>query len=306
MNRLSTIAPVRTSIVALLTAWAFWIAPGLASVAIAQQNSTPAVAPKLYGFCMEMHDARKRTLPEQAAMLRELGFDGVGYPLWLDDQLQQNLAELDRAGLPVYLMYASASVAPDKPAYDERLEAAIRRLRGRPTTVGITLRGLPPGDPRGMDAAVKTLRRLGDMAAEAGLRISLYHHVNDWTESLQFTLDVVARVDHPQVGANFNLCHWLKIDGDRDYRPLLREHAAKIFAVTINGAQADATVWTDGLIQPLDRGDFDNRRLLAFLSDIGYDGPVGLMCYGIPGDAREHLARSMAVWKQWFPSQAGK
>jgi hypothetical protein len=171
MNRLSTIASVRTSIVALLTAWAFWIAPGLASVAIAQQDTAPAAAaPKLYGFCMEMHDARKRTLPEQAAMLRELGFDGVGYPLWLDDQLWQNLAELDRAGLPVYLMYASASVAPDKPAYDERLEAAIRRLRGRPTTVGITLRGLPPGDPRGMDAAVKTLRRLGDVAAEAGLQ----------------------------------------------------------------------------------------------------------------------------------------
>ncbi len=301
MHRRSTIASFPTSIVAL-TAWAFWIASGLA--ATAQEDSASAnAAPKLYAFCMELHDAKKRTLPEQTAMLRELGFDGVGYPLWLDDQLQRNLAELDRAGLPVYLMYAAVSVAPDKPAYDPRLEAAIRRLRGRPTIVGITLRGLPPGDPRGMDAAIRTLNRLGDVAAEAGLRISLYHHVNDWTEGLPFTLEVVRRVDHPQVGANFNLCHWLKTEGDRDYRPVLREHAAKIFAVTINGAQTNASVWTDGLIQPLDRGDFDNRQLLAALRDSGYDGPIGLMCYGIGGDAREHLARSMAVWRQWFPTR---
>jgi len=301
MHRQPTIASFPASIVAL-TAWAFWIVSGPA--AIAQQDGAPAdAAPKLYAFCMEMHDAKKRTLPEQTAMLRELGFDGVGYPLWLDDQLQRNLAELDRAGLPVYLMYAAVNVAPDQPAYDPRLESAIRRLRGRPTTIGITLRGLPPGDPRGMDAAVRTLRRLGDVAAEAGLRISLYHHVNDWTEGLPFTLEVVGRVEHPQVGANFNLCHWLKTEGDRDYRPVLREHAAKIFAVTINGAQTNASVWTDGLIQPLDRGDFDNRKLLAALRDSGYDGPIGLMCYGIAGDAREHLARSMAVWRQWFSSR---
>jgi sugar phosphate isomerase/epimerase len=296
--------PNRRWIVVLLAAMPCWIGSRPASFALAQQDpAPPRAAPKIYGFCMEIHDARKRTLPEQAAMLRELGFDGAGYPLWLGDELQQNLAVLDEAGVPVYLMYAAASVAPDKPSYDPRLEAAIRRLGGRPTTVCITLRGLPPGDPRGMEAAVETLRRLGDVAAEAGLRISVYHHLNDWTESLPFALEVVRRADHPQVGANFNLCHWLKTDGDRDYRDVLHRHADKIFAVTINGAQIGADAWTDGLIQPLDRGDFDNRRLLAVLDQIGYEGPIGLMCYGIQGDAREHLARSMDVWNLWYPNR---
>jgi len=69
--------------------------------------------------------------------------------------------------------------------------------------------------------------------------------------------------------------------------------------VTINGAQLGSKTWTNGLIQPLDRGDFDNRQLLATLREIGYRGPIGLMCYGIPGDAREHLQRSMKVWKSW-------
>ncbi len=77
------------------------------------------------------------------------------------------------------------------------------------------------------------------------------------------------------------------------------ENAAKIFVVTINGAKLGAKTWTNGLIQPLDRGDFDNCRLLATLRQIGYRGPIGLMCYGIPGDAREYLRRSMKVWKTW-------
>ena len=50
----------------------------------------------------------------------------------------------------------------------------------------------------------------------------------------------------------------------------------------------------------VDKGTFDNRALLATLDEIGYRGPVGLMCYGVPGDAREHLTRSMKVWKSWF------
>ena len=150
-----------------------------------------------------------------------------------------------------------------------------------------------------MERAVKVLRELGDLAAKSDLRVSIYHHLNDWTESCLYSLEVVKSVDRPNVGANFNLCHWLKVDGDKDYRPVLRENGDRIFAVTINGAQRDATAWTGGLIQPLDRGDFDNRELLGLLREIGYDGPVGLMCYGIPDDTREHLQRSMQVWKSW-------
>ena len=53
------------------------------------------------------------------------------------------------------------------------------------------------------------------------------------------------------------------------------------------------------LIQPLDRGDFDNREVLGVLHEICYAGPVGLMCYGIPDDTREHLGRSIKTWKSW-------
>ena len=255
--------------------------------------------PELYGFCMEMPAVPNPLIAKQAEMLAKLGFDGVGYPLWLDENLDKNLKTLDDAGLRVFHLYASVDLKPGATPYDPRVEDSIRKLKGRPVTICLLFRGFPPGDPRGEEPAVKILRRLGDVAAEADVRISIYHHTNDWTESLIHVLEIVKKANHPRVGANFNLCHWLKVDGDKDYQPILRENAQKIFAVTINGAQIGSDAWTGGLIQPLDRGDFDNRQLLKTLCQVGYRGPIGLMCYGIPDDTPEHLQRSMNVWKKW-------
>ncbi|NLS96196.1 MAG: sugar phosphate isomerase/epimerase [Planctomycetaceae bacterium] len=263
----------------------------------AQEEQTSL--PKLYGFCMDLPAVPNPSIPDQARLLKELGFDGAGYPLWFGEEMDKNLRALDEAGLELHLVHTTVNLDPAKAAYDPRMPEAIAKLKGRPVTVAVLIRGLPPGDPKGMDRAVEILRELGDVAAGSDLRISIYHHVNDWTESLLFALEVVKKVDRPNVGVNFNLCHWLKVDGDKDYRTVLRENAERIFAVTINGAQLGSNAWTNGLIQPLDRGDFDNRALLGVLRDIDYRGPVGLMCYGIPDDTREHLTRSMKTWKSW-------
>ncbi len=265
----------------------------------AAPDAKPPWPPRLYGFCMDLPAVPNPSIPDQARQLKELGFDGVGYPLWFGEELDKNLRTLDEAGLELDLVYTAVTLDPQKPAYDPRVPESLARLKGRPVTVSVLFHGLPPGDPQGMEPAVKVLRELADLAAQSNLRISIYHHVSDWTESLPFALQVVEKADRPNVGVNFNLCHWLKIDGDKDYQAVLRENASRIFAVTINGAQLGATDWTGGLIQPLDRGDFDNRRLLAVLKEIGYTGPVGLMCYGIPDNTREHLERSMKTWKSW-------
>lgn len=260
--------------------------------------------PEFYAFCMDVPVTKNPSIPDQAELLAELGFDGAGYPLWFGEELNRNLSALDQAGLELYLAYLPIKLNAERPALDPRLPEVFAKLEGRPTTISVLLQGLPPGDPRGMKPAIKLLRQLGDLAAEYNLRISIYHHLNDWTESLLFALRVVEKVDHPRVGVNFNLCHWLKVDGDKDYRPVLRKHADKLFAVLINGASCDANAWTRGLIQPLDRGDFNNQELLQLLREIGYADPVGLMCFGIPDDTRTHLRRSMRVWKSWHAPES--
>jgi len=272
----------------------------LISATVVRAQST-AWKPEFYTYCVEIGapGVKPHSFPEQVKMLKEIGFDGTGYAIWLSDDMEKNLKILDDAGLQIYMFWISVNLNAEKgKAYDQRLPDAIRKLKGRPATICVLLGGFKAGDPNGMDAAIKVLRELGNIAAEAGVRISIYQHVGNWTESLPFVVEVVRKVDHPQVGFNFNLCHWLKVDGKNDYRPLLRDNATKLFVVTINGAQVDAKTWANGLIQPLDCGNFDNGQLLTTLAGIGYKGPVGLMCYGVPDDARDHLVRSMAVWRK--------
>lgn len=279
----------------------FTLAALLASAPCLNAEAAARPAPKLYVYCLGLGVPQTKPWPApvQAKLLRELGFDGISGLFLMDADLDEQLRAIDALGVEVSMLQLGLNVDPARPAYDPRLPEAIRKLKGRPTTVSFTLNGLKPADPAGMATAVRALRELGDVAAEAGLRISVYHHVNCWSESVEFVTGLVKEVDHPQVGFNFNLCHWLKVEGDKDYRPLLQANAAKLFCVTICGAQRGAATWTHGLIQPLDQGDFDNPALLRFLDECGYRGPVGLMCFGIAGDPRDHLARSLRTWNSW-------
>ena len=113
-------------------------------------------------------------------MLRELGFDGVGYLLWLDEvgdtplrmfgtDFDENLRTLDEAALPPLGLGAPVNVNPKSRAYDPRLVEVIRKLKGRSLTIGVMLKGFPAGDERGTKPAVKVLRQLGDLAAASGL-----------------------------------------------------------------------------------------------------------------------------------------
>jgi sugar phosphate isomerase/epimerase len=73
----------------------------------------------------------------------------------------------------------------------------------------------------------------------------------------------------------------------------------RLWAVSINGADAfDEKPGWDRYIQPLDKGNFDMAAFIRTLRTLGYTGPIGLQCYGIGGDVREHLARSMQKWRK--------
>jgi sugar phosphate isomerase/epimerase len=261
-------------------------------------------AQKFFAFCVELGvpGPKHYTFAEQAKLLRQLGYDGVGIPI--DGHFADNLKALDEAGLPLLNVWTGVDVRPGATAYGANVAEAIRKLKGRPAVVNTLLHGLKPGDPQGLSPAITALRALGDVAAEAGVRIAVYHHTHDWTEHCDFTIELVRKVNHPQVGYQFNLCHWLMVEGQRDYRPLLRANPDKLFGVSISGATLGAKTWTDGLIRPLDEGNFDFRPLLATLDEIGYCAPVGQQCFGVRGDPRDYLARSIKVWRQLHPSAA--
>ena len=134
------------------------------------------------------------------------------------------------------------------------------------------------------------------MAGESGLRVALYPHVGFYVARVEDAVRVVEKVDRKNVGVTFNLCHWLKLDEVKSMLPLMKLAMPRLLVVTINGADPEGG-W-DRVIQTLDRGSFDTYKFLKTLRQLGYTGPIGLQCYGIKGDARENLTRSMAAWRK--------
>lgn len=251
-----------------------------------------------FAFCMDTHDSRKRTLRQQAELLKELGYSGAGH-LWLKN-VRARLRTLDEAGLKLFQIYIRVNVAPGERPYDPKLKETIPLLKGRGVTLAVLMNGLPRSDTAGDPRAVEIIREIADMGRGSGVGVALYPHAGYWLERVEDAVRVAKKVDRANVGVMLNLCHWLKVDGEKKMKPLLTSAMPYLSAVSINGADSAADVrgGKGSWIQPLDSGSFDVYALLGTLKDLGYKGPVGLQCWGIRGDARDHLARSMAAWRR--------
>jgi sugar phosphate isomerase/epimerase len=264
--------------------------------------AAPAAADKpapFFPFCIDWHDAKKRSFAEQATMLKELGYDGVGH-IWLD-RVPERLKTLDAAGLRLFQITMIVDIAPGKQPYDPRFKDIVKLVKGRHVQFAALVNGMKASDPAGDPRAVEILRQMSALLPPDG-QLVLYPHVGDWVERIEDAVRVAQKVDRPNVGVMFNLCHWLRADKTRDYERLLKLAMPRLWAVSINGADVlDEKPGWDHYIQPLDSGNFDMAKFLQTLKDLGYRGPIGLQCYGIGGDARAHLARSMTAWQKLRP-----
>jgi sugar phosphate isomerase/epimerase len=262
--------------------------------------SSVQAEPAFFPFCIDWHDAKKRGFAEQAAMLKELGYSGVGH-IWLD-KVEERLASLDAAGLRLCQITMQVSLAPDKPPYDrERFRQVLEAVKGRGVQFLLIMNGAKPSDYTQDGHAIELVREMSEWAKAGGSELLLYPHTGDWIERVEDAVRVAKQVDRPNVGVMFNLCHWLRVSPDRDYKTRLTEAMPYLRAVSLNGAderdgREGKPNW-ERYIQPLDSGTFDQAAFVKTLRELGYCGPVGLQCFGIGGDAREHLARSLTAWK---------
>ena len=252
-----------------------------------------------FAFCIDTHDAKKRNLEQQAQMLKELGYDGVGH-LWLDN-IPERLKTLDAAGLKLYQITMVVDITPGKQAYDPKFKEVLPVLKGRGVQFLLLMNGLKPSDPAGDARAVEIVREMAAVAAESGAQVLLYPHSNMWMERIEDAERVAEKVDRSNVGVMFNLCHWLRVSKGRDYKRVLAHAMPRLRAISINGADEfdDQPGWGH-YIQPLGRGSFDMLAFLKTLRQLGYTGPIGLQCYGIEGDVRDNLAESIKAWRGYW------
>ncbi len=241
--------------------------------------------PKIFPYCVKSSPAE----------LKALGYDGCEIPFVTGADLEQRIKAADDAKMIIGKTYITHDIR--KPFPLEKLEAFMAPLKGRETVIELALSGYPAGAPEGVEPTVKLLKDLGERAAKHQLRIAVYNHVKTYCEAVPFAIEIVNKVNLPNVGYCFIVCHWLHMEGAKDYRPLLKANPEKLFMVGTNGATIELKGW-DNLICPLDVGNFDNAQLLQTLAEMNYKGMVGLQCYGIKLPESEHLKRSIDTWNK--------
>ncbi len=282
----------------------------LAAIALALSVAPPATkgVPVRNAFfamdtCTKVHYPASDVLSPDAQLdlLKELGYAGIAWTAGNPGETRAVAEGCKKRGLKLFAHYLGATLHRDKLEMPAPWRDEIDALAGSGALVWIHI-GSPDygkSSPDGDAIAVAGLREVAAYAAARKLRVALYPHVGDWTERIQDCIRVAAKAGRRNLGVTFNLCHCLQLGDEANVSELLGQAMPHLFMVTINGADAGAggRGW-DRLIQTLDRGTYDVGIVLRRLQDLHYAGPIGLQGYGIPGDTRENLERSMAGWRK--------
>lgn len=188
----------------------------------------------------------------------------------------------------------------EESAYAADVKDRIRKLAGPDAVFWVLIKGKrdKPQDER----AVAIIRDLAAVAAENGVRTSIYPHAGNYLATAREALRVVKQVDRPNVGLTLALFHELAADQEPDLPQIIEEVAPRLFVVTISGTdrkEKGQPAEYARMIRPLGEGDFDVYGVLERLEAVGFTGPVGLLCFGLKGDPAVHLRESMATWKNY-------
>jgi sugar phosphate isomerase/epimerase len=236
---------------------------------------------------------------EQAKLVKKLGLDGFGAKG--EENYFAFRKALDQVGVKIPEIYIPFNLEPEKPAYNPLLKELIKDSGNRDLLVSLHLHSekFKNNKEDGDLQFAKSLTELADFAAQYKVKLAIYPHVAFYCETMDHTLKLVKMVNRPNLGAVFNLCHFLKVEGAENMEEKAKEAIPYVFMVSVCGADAGDTKqmnW-DRLIQPLGKGSFDPYPLVKLLRDNGYMGIFGLQCFNIRQDCREALALSVKTWK---------
>jgi sugar phosphate isomerase/epimerase len=257
-----------------------------------------------YAFnnCLRTLPGAPETLQEQVELIREIGFEGLaGHQA--QDYFKLRVA-LDEAGLTMPEVYWGITISENGDmTYNSELEEVIKDSKGRDLIVAMYinadafLENKEEGDPL-VSAAIG---KLADFAAPFGVRVAIYPHLDNYCETSAHAVKLAKMTDRNNVGAIFNTCHLLKVEGEEGWQEKLVNALPYLYMISINGADSGNTkeMGWDQLIQPLGEGTFDTYELVKLAKDNGYEGLFGLQCYNIKQDCEVVLRKSMDTWKKY-------
>lgn len=253
-------------------------------------------------------DQKYDTVREQIQLLLDNGYDGMEKEGL--DNFEEVLNELQENELKLFTIYVNVDLDNTEQPYDPRLEDVLKKIQGTGAMPWLYVTGkkYPPSSPNYDEIALPILQQIADMAQQYDTKVMLYPHMYYWVECIEDAMRVAAKVDRPNLGYTFNLCHFLAhknregVDPVQAYPTLAKRAMPKLFAISLNGADKQASdpdnIWKS-FIQPLGEGNFDTYQFLKTFVDLGFEGPVGLQCYNIKEDKAIHLRKSMQSWKAY-------
>jgi len=243
-----------------------------------------------------------KEMDAQAAMIKKLGFDGLSGHT--NDDYFLRRAALDKAGLKMPELYWGIDMdSVGKITYKQGLKEIIQDSKGRDLVLALffNVKFFMNNKEKGDPLLAKAIGDLADFAHPFGVKIAIYPHAGNYCETSEHSVRLAKMVKRPNVGAIFNTCHLLKVEGEVGWEQKLLSALPYLYIISINGADGGNTRemnW-DRLIRPLGEGSFDTYKLVKLARDNGYKGLFGLQCYSIQQDCEEALTKSIHTWKSY-------
>ena len=238
----------------------------------------------------------------QAELIKRLGFDGFsGHTN--DDYFSRRRA-LDAAGLKMPEIYWGIDMdSTGRISYKEGLKEIIKDSKDRDLVIALfsNVKYFMNNKEKGDLLLAKAIGELADFAAPYGAKIAIYPHVGNYCETSEHSVRLAKMVNRPNIGAIFNTCHLLKVEGEQGWEQKLLNALPYLYMISINGADSGNTKemnW-DRLIQPLGEGSFDTYKLVKLGKDNGYKGLFGLQCYDIKQECKVALTKSINTWNAY-------
>jgi len=280
--------------------------------ALAAENAAAgcALPNPFFAYCVGIGTGKENaTLEAQLElppMLAELGYAGMAY-VGLNGATEM-LQALEKNGQKMLAVYTPLVVDPGDRGYDPQLKELIPKLKGHGTVVWLVVNSktYKSSSTDGDDRAVELLREIADLARKSDLQVSLYPHKGCYAERMEDVVRLAKKTDRPNVGVTFTFCHFLAVDDAKNMESALEMARPYLDMVTINGTSGYDPQNRAGWIQVLGEGSFDVGTVLKMLRKLDYRGPIGIIAFGIKGDRREILSRSMKAWKKLSAQAAEK
>jgi len=238
---------------------------------------------------------------KQAETLKNLGYDGIHYNYTNPKDFAAKLSACRAANVPIHAVYIYTFVDQPGKSYDPGIKEMIRMLKGSQTIIWMTLRDGIRGKQDAKAASI--VREIATLAAESGLKVSLYPHAGFYVATAEDAVRIAKIVDLPNVGVSINLCHELFAGNGERLAEVVKAASPHLNLVSLNGASPipgkGSKAW-DTL--PLGSGTFDTETFLRLIRDTGYRGPIGHQFYAVAGDDMQKLSLAIESWSKMKPA----